>query len=144
MKIRAPWEPLAGCVWLARFADKARLMKIDQLPEDYLMLLGHPRGIDGHFLRQFGLDRATALESMSIQSTDSSVEQWFLAQPGVSETSIKNWNELAPNLGRPGWPGERELAFAIERFYRGAVGESPVETLFDMIRIDEQLSLASN
>jgi len=141
MTIRAPWDCLAGCAWLARLTDKTRLMCLGKLPPDYLMLLGHPRGIDGRFLKHFGLDKDTALEVVSIQPDDNGVELWFRAQPGVTECSIENWNGLAPNLGRCGWPGERELAFAIRRFSGGATIKSPVETLFDLIRIDENLPL---
>ena len=139
--IRAPWESLAGCIWLARLTDKLRLMNQDMLPPDYLMLLGHSRGIDGHFLRHFDLDRKVAIEAIGNQADDDHVAQWFLAQPAVSQESILRWNDLAPNLGRKGWPGEPELAIAIERFYGGSVGQSPVDTLFDLIRIDEKLPL---
>lgn len=139
MKIRAPWDCLGDCIWLARLTDKARLMHQSKLPPDYLMLLGHPLGIDGHFLRHFGLDKDSTLEAIAAQSDDKSVEHWFLAQSGVTEATIKSWNELAPNLGRLGWPGERELAIAIERFYSGSVGDLPVETLFELIRIDEKI-----
>lgn len=141
MRIRAPWECLAECVWLARLVDKTRWMRQGKLPPDYLMLLGHPRGIDGHFLRHFDLDKDATLEVIAAQPDDSGVEQWFLAQNGVTDAAIKRWNDLAPNLGRHGWPGERELAIAIERFYGGTVMESPVETLFDLIRLDENLPI---
>lgn len=140
MNIRAPWERLAGCIWLARLADKTWLMRQGKLPPDYLMLLGHPRGIDGHFLRHFDLDKDATLEAIAAQPDDSGVEQWFLAQSGVTAATIQSWNELAPHLGRHGWQAERELAIAIERFYGGIVMESPVETLFDLIRLDENLS----
>jgi hypothetical protein len=141
MNIRAPWERLAGCVWLARLSDKIWLMRQGKLPSDYLMLLGHPRGIDGHFLRHFGLDKETTWEAIAAQSDDHGVGQWFLAQCGVTHETIQSWNDLAPHLGRAGWPGERELAIAMERFYGGAVMGSRVETLFDLIRIDENLSM---
>lgn len=141
MKIRAPWDSLAGCVWLARLADKTRLMRLGKLSPDYLMLLGHPRGIDGHFLRHFGLDKETTLEAIAVQPDDHGVGQWFLTQCGVTDAIIQSWNDLAPNLGRNGWPGERELAIAIEMFYGGIVMESAVETLFDLIRLDENLSM---
>jgi hypothetical protein len=142
-KLRAPWDCLASCVWLARLTDKVRLMSLGKLPQDYLILLGHPRGLDGVFLRHFGLKKETTLKTIAIQPDDHGVEQWFLVQTGVTDASIQSWNDLAPNLGRRGWPGERELAIAIERFYGGTVMESPAETLFDLIRMDENLPLPS-
>jgi hypothetical protein len=138
--IRAPFECLAGCTWLARLTDKVRLMRRGELPADYLILLGHPQGVDGYFLRHFGLDRKSALEAISNQADDSDVAQWFLAQAGVTEASVQSWNDLAPNLGRRGWPGEKELAIAIERFYGGSIGEASVETVFELIHIDEKRS----
>lgn len=143
-KLRAPWDCLAGCVWLARLTDKVRLMSLGKLPQDYSMLLGHPRGMDGSFLRHFGLEKETTLETIVLQADDHGVEQWFLVQTGVTDASIQSWNDLAPNLGRRGWPGERELAIAIKRFYAGTVMKSPVETLFDLIRMDENLPLPSH
>lgn len=138
INIRSPLECLAGCTWLARLTDKARLMHRGELPPDYLILLGHPRGVDGYFLRHFGLNRKTALGVISNSADDSDVAQWFLAQVGVTEASVQTWNNLAPNLGRRGWPGEQELAIAIERFYGGSIGESSVETVFELIHIDEK------
>ena len=143
MKLRAPWDCLAECVWLARLTDKARLMKKGQLPPDYAMLLGHPRGIDGRFLGHFGFDKDSTLEILPLLPDDESVERWFRAQAGVTADSIRSWNDLAPNLGKSGWPGERELAFAIQRFCRGPAGNSAVETLFELIRLDENLPLPS-
>lgn len=144
MRIRAPSECLAECVWLARLTDKTRWMRQGKLPQDYLILLGHSRGIDGHFLRHFGLDKEVTLETIAIEPDDPGVERWFLAQSGVTDASIQNWNDLAPHLGRRGWPGERELAIAIQRIYGGSVINSPVETLFDLIRIDENLPLPTH
>ncbi len=141
VKLRAPWDRLAGCVWLARLTDKVRLMSLGKLSRDYSMLLGHHRGVDGSFLRHFDLDKETTLEAIAVQAGDNGVEQWFLAQTGVTDASIQSWNDLAPNLGRRGWTGERELAIAIKRFYGSAAIDSPVESLFDLIRIDEDLPL---
>ncbi len=135
MNIRTPWQHLSGCIWLARLTDKARLMSQGNLPRDYLMLLGHPRGIDGHFVRHFGLDRNTTLEA--VQLDDSSVERWFLVQPGVTEASIQTWNELAPNLGRRGWPGQEEFALVCKHFFGKEPSELPAESFFELIRLDE-------
>jgi catechol 2,3-dioxygenase-like lactoylglutathione lyase family enzyme len=142
--IRAPWDCLAGCIWLARLTDKIRLANDGKLPPDYRAFLGHRRGVDGHFLRHFELDKKAVLEAIKNHLDDSDVEQWFLQQPTVNQSRIKIWNELAPNLGRRGWPCEQELAIAIERFYRVSDGDTPVETLFELIRRDENFPLPSN
>ena len=143
MNLRAPWDRLADCVWLARLADKIRLQNRGKLPHDYVRLLGHPRGIDGHFLRHFGLNKENTLEGIARQTDDAGVEQWFRNQAGVSESIIQSWNQLAPNLGRTGWPGEAELAIARELFYGGETLQPTAQSLFDLIRIDESLSQES-
>ena len=135
MNIRAPLQTLSGCIWLARLTDKARLMSQGNLPPDYLRMLGHPRGIDGHFLRHFGLDKDATLEA--VQLDDSSVERWFRLQPGVTETSIQTWNKLAPNLGRRGWPGQEAFVFVCRRFFGKEPNELPAESFFGLILLDE-------
>ena len=136
MNIRTPWQRLSGCIWLARLSDKARLMSRGKLPPDYLRLLGHPQGIDGQFLRHFGLDRNAAIEATQLD--DSSVERWFRLQPGVTEASIETWNELAPNLGRRGWPGHDVFALVCKRYFGKEPSELPAESFFELILLDER------
>ena len=55
MHLHRPLDQLAGCVWLPRFADKARLSLNQQLPLLYRLAFGSLFGVDGYFLRHFGL-----------------------------------------------------------------------------------------
>ncbi|TAG10360.1 MAG: DUF5069 domain-containing protein [Verrucomicrobia bacterium] len=144
ISLRSPFDCLAGCMWLARLTDKIRLMNVGKLPAGYHAFLGHRRGVDGHFLRHFELDKSVVLEAIANQFDDNDVARWFLGQPTVTQNRINRWNDLAPNLGRHGWPCEKELAIAIERFYPASVGDRPIETLFELIVRDENLALPIN
>lgn len=98
--IRGPREMLGDCVWLARFSDKVRLHHTGRLPIDFVRLLGHPRGVDGHFLRHFGLMFSDTFDAIVEARDDSGVEHWFLSHHNAFQSEIKTWNHLAPNLGR--------------------------------------------
>ncbi len=139
MRLRSPFERIAGCLWLARLTDKARLKSQGELPSDYMMLLGHPRGIDGCFLRHFELEKETTLECLASLSDDSTVEHWFQSQPGVGNSSIRSWNHLAPNLGKSGWPGEENMPLVRERFFAGVQKAKHAKSFFELILIDEEL-----
>lgn len=136
--LRAPMEKLAGCLWLARITDKARLEAAGQLPEDYRPFLGHPRGVDGRFLKHFALSRKETLALLGALPDDEAVKQWFLSQPGVSGESIREWNAFAPNIGRVGQPGEKELQWVLKRFFAGAEPSPAMASAFEVIVWDEQ------
>ncbi len=136
--MRSPLEKLAGCLWLPRITDKARLESAGQLPGDYRPFLGHPRGMDGHFLRHFGLSRKKTLSTLGTLSGDEAVEQWFLSQPGVSGKSIREWNVFAPNIGRTGQPGEKELHWLLEHIFGGTAPSGTITSMFEAIAWDEQ------
>ncbi len=135
--LRLPMEMLAGCVWLARLVDKARLQKAGNLPMDYAQFLGHPRGVDGRFLRHFGLDRDETIVSLGNANDDQTAADWLLRQDGVSESAILSWNEIAVNLGRPGFPGEADLPLVIRRFIGNRPGSNAIGSFFEAIEFDE-------
>jgi hypothetical protein len=57
MKLQRPQDELAGCCWLARITDKVRGSQQGDFPLLYRLSLGSPIGIDGFFLRHFGIFR---------------------------------------------------------------------------------------
>lgn len=128
---------LAGCVWLARLTDKVRLHHAGMLPADYAPFLGHPRGVDGHFLRHFGLSHESTAEAIIAASDDSEVEQWFLSHPNSFQTEIGSWNILAPNLGRAGFPMTTELQFVITRVLEPEARVPGIATIFGAIEHDD-------
>ena len=73
---------LAGCVWLARFLAKARLLLADRLPPDYVERFAASNGVDGNFFRFFGLSHEQLMDEVRREPSDEAVARWFLALPG--------------------------------------------------------------
>ncbi len=134
--LRRPREVLAGCIWLPRFIDKCRLHFAGTLPADYHIAFCSPHGIDGIFLDHFGVAPADAQSAIHAARTDEEVMQWFCAQPGVTLESIHQWNDLAPNIGKPGHPGERGFAWARRHLF-AACTDPRVVSGFTAIAWDE-------
>lgn len=133
--LRRPWEKLGGCAWLPRFIDKCRLRAAGALPPDYQLPFCHPLAVDGHFLAHFGLAADAAVTAASAP-LDEPVLAWFVAQPGVTAETIATWNDLAPNLGRAGFPGAPGFAWARRHFY-AACTDPRVDSAFTAIAWDE-------
>lgn len=133
-----PTEQIAGCVWLPRFAAKVRHHHEGKLSGDYLLAFCHPKAVDGHFLRHFGLDKEHAIQSILAAADETALEHWFRSLPGVTKETIAAWNEFAPRIGSPGHPGERELAFMLRRSYPNGIPAEAQRSSFDAILFDEQ------
>ena len=136
MSPRPPRDQLAGCCWLPRFIDKARLLLTGELPFTYRAAFGSSLGVDGHFLKHFGIVRGDFIRAVRDSKDDAAVATWFLARPKVNESKIAAWNEYAPNLGAKGQPGY--LAFRLVKwpFYPSLRGQS-VSSIFEGIEMDE-------
>lgn len=134
--LRLPTETLAGCVFLPRFLDKLRAHAAGLLPRDYLIAFGHPRGMDGHFFQHFRFEKDAVIAALTALP-DETAAAWFLAQPGVTPASIAAWNELAPQIGRPGQPGHRELQWMLRRVFGDAIPPQ-VSSSFEAILWDER------
>lgn len=136
MKLRRPQDELAGCCWLARIVDKVRAAQGGDFPLLYRLSLGSPIGIDGHFLRHFHLPFHQFKTAVLETRTDDGLAQWFLSQPNVNTQAITRWNEYAPKLGTPGYPGSM-LRHLIKWFVYPKACKKPVNSLFEMIEQDE-------
>jgi hypothetical protein len=135
--LRRPLDRLAGCVWLARFADKTRLYLDGRLEVGYAGLFCHPRGVDGFFLEHFGLSKTDWLSMVhAVDGDDAKVARWFLNRETVTPGAIAYWNEAAPALGRDGHAGEATLRWCRAYHYRECQ-DPRVDTLFLAIAWDE-------
>jgi hypothetical protein len=135
MKLPPPETSLAGCVFLPRIIAKARALRTGDLPPEFAGRFGAPDGVDGLFLRWFGLsaDQITAAAA----SDDASVAQWFERVPGVTAQRVTEWNHMAVNLGRPGFPLADRLPIAPTSKY-GHLADRGIHTIFEMLRADEE------
>lgn len=134
MKLPPPLATLAGCVWLPRIIAKARALRRGELPPDYAARFCHPSGVDGQFLGHFQLSRDDILAAAAL--TDERVADWFLGRAPDAAERIRAWNELAPNLGRAGFPMAERFPVALATTYRHLAGRG-LTTVFEVLAADE-------
>jgi len=133
MKLPSPYLTLAGCLWLPRILAKARLLAAGELSADYEARFGHPTGVDGQFLGWFGLAKEEILGVAGLD--DEQVADWFAGRFG--EERIAEWNQLARNLGRPGFPMEERLPIAKATSY-AHLDTTGIDNVFDVLVLDER------
>jgi len=137
MKLPSPREKLAGCVWLPRILTKARLTKSGALEAEYASRFCHPTGVDGQFISFFRLTKEDLLEACG--GTDEEVATWFTSRKAGSASRIQEWNHVATNLGRPGFPMAERLPVALATAY-GHLKDRHLETVFEVLDADEERS----
>lgn len=133
----SPRARLADCCWLPRIAAKARQLLAGELGEEYVARFCDRDSVDEHFLQSFGLTKADFLAGLAQAADDQALEQWFRTQPGVTDASIGAWNELARNLGRPGYPMEARRTHVLKTIY-ASLDPTGLDTIFDLIEADER------
>ena len=134
MKLPAPRDELAGCVWLPRILAKARQFSEGILEPDYAARFGHPSGVDGQFLAFFELTRDELIEVCG--RTDVEVTAWFKGRNAAGGGRIAEWNHVAVNLGRTGFPMAERLPVALETVYAHLQGRG-LDTVFAVLEADE-------
>jgi hypothetical protein len=138
MRLRRPTDTLAGCVWLPRFVDKTRHYLAGTLAEDYVRPFCHPLATDGVFLTHFGLTKDDIVAAIRDSAgDDAAVARWFLAQPAHTAEKIAAWNQLAPNIGKDGYPMRRGFLWALRHYYNGIPPDPRVDSVFTAIAYDE-------
>ena len=140
MKLPSPHDELGGCLWLPRIIAKARLLREGVLPEEYSTRFCAPTGVDGHFITFFSLTREEVLDAAVLG--DDEILPWFMGLPIVTPASIHEWNHIAVNLGRPGFPMDDRLPIAKTTTY-SHLDAANVETVFEMIALDEAQAVAA-
>jgi len=137
MRLPLPQDQLAGCVWLPRFAEKARRFLAQQLPLTYRVAFGSRLGIDGAFLRHFGLTVPQFLVAVRRSEDNAALAQWLLSLPSASPERITEWNRRATALGTKGQSGYLTRHLIKWGFYPKSVF-APVNSLFEAIEQDER------
>ena len=138
MKLRRPTEKLADCVWLPRFVDKVRHHLAGTLAHDFVMPFCHPMGTDGVFLSHFELDKNEIIRVVAdSQGNDQYVSDWFSGRPQFSLAKMQSWNELAPNIGKEGYPVHRGFLYMLKMYYGGVTPDPRVNSAFTAIAYDE-------
>lgn len=135
MSLPPPRAALAGCVWLPRILAKARRLEKGSLPPEYAARFCGANGVDEQFLHFFSLTREDILSAVALN--DSAVVEWFLALPSAGPDRVAEWNHLAVNLGRPGFPMAERLPVALSTTYRH-LDASGLSSVFEALEEDEK------
>lgn len=135
MKLPSPYDKLANCVWLPRMLAKARLFERGQLPTEYAARFGNTGGVDSQFLAFFDIGEHELQEASAL--SDEQAEVWFASRVASSEARIREWNEIAVNLGRPGYPLADRFPVALQTTYRHIADQRPA-TIFEALVLDEK------
>jgi hypothetical protein len=136
MPIPAPRDRLADCVWLPRIIAKARLQRVGKLPPEYEVRFGGPGGVDEVLLSHFGITKGDVVNASTL--TDDAVAAWFSALPRATPERIQEWNHIAVNLGKPGFPLEARLPLGLATKYAHVAHRKP-DSIFAMLEADEGL-----
>ncbi len=137
MKLRRPADQLAGCMWLARFVDKARHHLAGTLDPDFVQPFCHPLATDGAFFQHFELSKDEILAVVrESNGDDARLAEWFTRRPQGSPERIAAWNELAPKLGKEGYPVRRALLWGLRHYYR-SMNDPRLNSVFTAIAYDE-------
>ncbi len=132
MKLPSPREQLAGCVWLPRILAKARLLREGGLSAEYAERFCYPTGVDGTFLTHLGLSRDDVLHAASLP--DQEIPAWLLTR--TTPERIAEWNHVALNLGRPGYPMAERFPVALATVYKHLSSQG-LTSVFEILEADE-------
>ena len=121
-------------MWLPRIIAKARLIQSGALPSEYEVRFCHPTGVNAQFLSFFGLKKEDALSAS--RGNDDEVGSWFGELTAQRPSIISEWNFLAENLGRPGFPMAERLPVALSTVYKH-LDPSKITSVFEALEADE-------
>ncbi len=134
IKLPAPRDTLVDCVWLPRIIAKARFLRAGKLPPEYADRFCHPTGVDAQFLAFFQITPELILTAATRSEQD--VVAWFTWLSSVNPMRIAEWNQIAVNLGRPGYPLAERFPIAKTTTYKH-IDTTGMETVFELIEADE-------
>jgi hypothetical protein len=121
-------------MWLARIIAKARLLEKGLLPAEYAARFCHPTGVDAQFVNFFRITRDDIL--LASRGNDDQVASWFTRLTASRPLIVSKWNDLAENLGRPGFPIAERLPIALSTVYKH-LDASTISSVFEAIEADE-------
>lgn len=124
-------------MWLPRIAAKARQLQNGQLPSEYADRFCHPAGVDSLFLKFFEIDRVAIMSASRL--SDPEIAAWFRTLPVTTPGRIGDWNQLAQNLGRPGFPLAERFPIALATSYKH-LNPDTITSVFEAIEADERTS----
>jgi predicted FMN-binding regulatory protein PaiB len=94
----------------------------------------HISGVDGKFTLFFGITKDELLAICD--RSDAEVAAWFESSP-ERKARVPEWNHIAVNLGRPGFPMAERLPIALATTYKH-LSDQKFETVFQVLEADEK------
>lgn len=122
-------------MWLPRILQKGRLLNAGTLPPEYAERFCSATGVDNQFLGFFGLSKGDMLKAARLD--DEGAAEWFRSH--ATPERIAEWNHVAVNLGRPGFPMAERLPVALSTTYRH-LDASAITSVFEALEADEKIS----
>jgi hypothetical protein len=90
------------------------------------------------FFAHFGLDKDEIIRMVGeSQGSDELVAAWFERRAQYTPESVAAWNELAPNIGKEGFPVHRGFLWMLRQYYGGVAPDPRVDSAFTAIAFDE-------
>lgn len=130
---RSPYDREGDIVYLPRMLEKIRMKQRGELPEDYHANLG--RGFDKNFCDFLHVDYADVVAQTEAGLDDAAVLEWCCQhgrRPDAQEIHV--WNEY---MRKRGWNDEYSDRLQSRLEGLGMAGRTDVQTMFDLLEVDE-------
>ncbi len=125
-------------MWFPRLVDKAKHHLAGSLAPEFVRPFCHPLATDGVFLDHFGIEKNEFLGAVADSNgSDEFVEEWFRRLAQHTPEKVNAWNEMAPNIGKEGFPVRRGFLWVLKEYYGGAAPDPRVDSAFTAIAYDE-------
>lgn len=133
---RSAHDTTFGLVYFARMLDKMRLLRGNELPDDYLPMIG--QGFDGRICRFLHIGHETLQQRAAQGGTDEEILEWCFANGRrPTEEEILVWNKYATKFG---WRDDDTGATGRLQGFKASSGlgdRNDIVTFFDYYDFDE-------
>ena len=134
--LRSPYARVGPLVYFGRMLDKIRLHAAGRLPAEYAANLGeHRPGLfDARCCRFLGVRYADLVVRVRADGTDEEILAWAHAHGlARSDEDCAVWNS---HMTRVGWRDDLTARLQ-QRFREYGCANRGIETMFDLIEVDE-------
>ena len=130
---RSPYDREGGLIYFPRLVEKIRRRQAGNLPEEYVANLG--RGFDQRCCEFLGVAYEELVRRVSEGGDDAAVLAWCCERGRrPSEAEIFMWSEY---LRKCGWKDEYSARLRERLAGLGLADRDDIQTMFDLIEVDE-------
>ena len=135
--LRSCYDKTGGLYYFGRMIDKIRLHLKKELPSDYHSSFGN--GFDDRCVKFLGVSHPEIIQRVSEGGNDDEILQWCWQQGTTRlEEDILAWNSF---MSKRGWRDSASEILQERVRNSGLKSETPIETFFDHIEVDEGRSI---